>query len=122
LPNATLAEEGFLEIRNQKVVRDPLGINQLNARSAIGITRNNTIIWVMVAQKPDRANSGMTVQELTDFMKTLGVEQAMNLDGGSSSSLYYQGKTINGKVKDGKPIQRSIKSALLIQPIKKPEN
>ncbi len=121
LPNATLKEEGFLEIRSQKVVRDPLGINQLNARSAIGITRNNTIIWVMVAQKPDRANSGMTVQELTDFMKTLGVEQAMNLDGGSSSSLYYQGKTIHGKVNDGKPIQRSIKSALLIQPIKKPE-
>ena len=122
LPNATLAEEGFLEIRNQKVIRDPLGISQLNARSAIGITRNNTIIWVMVAQKPNLASSGMTLQELTDFMKTLGIEKAMNLDGGSSSSLYYQGKTIYGKVQDGKPIQRSIKSALLIQPIKKPEN
>lgn len=103
------------------MIRDPLGISQPNARSAIGITRNNTIIWVMVAQKPDLANSGMTLQELTDFMKTLGVEKAINLDGGSSSSLYYQGKTITGKVKDGKPIQRSIKSALLIQPIKSQE-
>ena len=124
LPNATLEEEGFLEIQNQKVIRDPLGVNQLNARSAIGITRNNTIIWVMAAQKPENpSNSGMTLQELTDFMKTLGVEKAMNLDGGSSASLYYQGKTISGKVNEsGKPIGRSIKSALLIQPIKKPEN
>jgi len=124
LPNATLEEEGFLEIQNQKVVRDPLGVNQPNARSAIGITRNNTIIWVMAAQKPENpSNSGMTLQELTDFMKTLGVEKAMNLDGGSSASLYYRGKTISGKVNEsGKPIGRSIKSALLIQPIKKPEN
>lgn len=124
LPNATLEEEGFLEIQNQKVIRDPLGVNQLNARSAIGITRNNTIIWVMAAQKPENpSNSGMTLQELTDFMKTLGVEKAMNLDGGSSASLYYRGKTISGKVNEsGKPIGRSIKSALLIQPIKKPEN
>ncbi len=124
LPNATLTEEGFLEIRNQQVIRDPLGVNQLNARSAIGITRNHTIIWVMAAQKPNNpSNSGMTLQELTDFMKTLGVEKAMNLDGGSSASLYYQGKTIYGKVNElGKPIGRSIKSALLIQPIKKPEN
>lgn len=121
LPNATLAEEGFLEIRNQKVIRDPLGINQLNARSAIGITRNNTIIWVMVAQKPNLTDSGMTLQELADFMKTLGVEKGMNLDGGSSSSLYYQGKNYQGKLDEsGKPIQRSIKSALLIQLIKKP--
>ena len=124
LPNATLEEEGFLEIQNQKVIRDPLGVNQLNARSAIGITRNNTIIWVMAAQKPENpSSSGMTLQELTDFMKTLGVEKAMNLDGGSSASLYYRGKTISGKVNEsGKPIGRSIKSALLIQPIKKPEN
>lgn len=124
LPNATLEEEGFLEIRNQKIIRDPLGVNQPNARSAIGITRNNAIIWVMVAQKPENpSNSGMTLQELTDFMKTLGVEKAMNLDGGSSASLYYRGKTISGKVNEfGKPIGRAIKSALLIQPIKKPEN
>lgn len=124
LPDATLAEEGFLDIRDQKVIRDPLGVNQLNARSAIGITRNNTIIWVMVAQKPENPNnSGMTIPELTDFMKTLGIEKAMNLDGGSSASLYYQGKTLYGKLNEsGKPIGRSIKSALLIQPIKKPEN
>ncbi|MBM0741609.1 phosphodiester glycosidase family protein [Phormidium sp. CLA17] len=124
LPDATLVEEGFLEIRNQKVIRDPLGINQLNARSAIGLTRNNTIIGVMVAQKPKSpTSSGMTLQELADFMKTLGVEKAINLDGGSSSSLYYQGKTVYGKVNEsGQPIQRSIKSALLIQLIKKPRN
>jgi exopolysaccharide biosynthesis protein len=124
LPNATLEAEGFLEIRNQKVIRDPLGINQLNARSAIGITRNNTIMWVMVAQKPDNpSNSGMTISELTDFMKTLGIEKAMNLDGGSSASLYYQGKTLSGKMNEsGNPIERSIKSALLVQPIKKPGN
>jgi exopolysaccharide biosynthesis protein len=124
LPTATLVEEGFLTIQNNKITRDPLGINQPNARSAIGITRDNTVVWVMVAQKPNiPTGSGMTLQELADFIKTLGVEKAMNLDGGSSASLYYQGKTVHGKLDEtGKPIQRSIKSALLVQPIKKPGN
>jgi exopolysaccharide biosynthesis protein len=40
----------------------------------------------------------------------------MNLDGGSSSSFYYKGKTFYGKVNEnGNPIKRPVKSALLIQ-------
>jgi exopolysaccharide biosynthesis protein len=62
------------------------------------MTSNGTLVWVMVAQKPNIANSGLTLEALADFMKTLGIEQAMNLDGGSSSALYYQGKTIYGKI------------------------
>jgi exopolysaccharide biosynthesis protein len=47
-------------------------------------------------------------------MKTLGVEKAMNLDGGSSSSLYYKGKTLYGKVDEkGNLVRRSVKSVLL---------
>jgi exopolysaccharide biosynthesis protein len=59
----------------------------------------------------------MTFTELTTFLKTLGAEQAMNLDGGSSSSFYYQGKTSYGKVDtEGYPIQRPVKSVLLVLP------
>lgn len=58
------------------------------------ITRDGSVIWVMVAQKSEPAtSSGMSLPALANFMKTMGVEPAMNLDGGSSSSLYYQGKT-----------------------------
>ncbi|MGB3208563.1 MAG: phosphodiester glycosidase family protein, partial [Crinalium sp.] len=93
-----LIKEGFLDIVNGKVIRDSLGSNQPNARSAVGITDDGSIVLVMVAQKPKYPNkSGMSLAELATFMKSLGVKKAMNLDGGSSSSFYLRGKTFYGK-------------------------
>jgi exopolysaccharide biosynthesis protein len=49
-------------------------------------------------------------------MKTLGVNKAMNLDGGSSSSFYYDGKAFYGKVDgQGERVERSVKSVLLLK-------
>ena len=70
----------------------------------------------MAAQKPNTTPSGMSLPELAKFMQTLGVEAAMNLDGGSSSALYHQGKTFSSKLNsDGKQIQRPVKSVLLVK-------
>jgi exopolysaccharide biosynthesis protein len=71
----------------------------------------------MVAQKPDSPNdSGMSLTEMATFLKNLGAEKAINLDGGSSASLYYQGQTAYGKVdKQGNHLKRPVKSVLLIK-------
>jgi hypothetical protein len=116
LPEITSVPEGFLDYANGKVVRDPLRSSQPDTRTAVGITRDGSIIWVMVAQKPGTAVSGMSLPGLADFMKTLGVEKAMNLDGGSSSSLYHNGKTFYGKMTEaGDQVRRPVKSVLLVQ-------
>ncbi|MCC5656764.1 phosphodiester glycosidase family protein [Nostoc sp. XA010] len=113
LPELTLAKEGFVDNTNK---RDALGSNQPNARTAVGITRDGSVVLVMVAQKPSAPANGISLPALADFMKTLGADQAMNLDGGSSSSLYYNGKTFYGKVDlEGNPIKRPVKSVLLVQ-------
>lgn len=116
LPELNLVPEGFADVANGKVIRDALGSNQLNARTAIGITSDGSILWVMVAQKPENpTTSGMSLPELAKFMKSLGVEKAMNLDGGSSSSFYYKGQTFYGKVDSkGKWVKRPVKSVLLV--------
>jgi exopolysaccharide biosynthesis protein len=54
----------------------------------------------MVGSTTSIPNQWDVLTALADFMKTLGVEKAMNLDGGSSSSFYYDGKTFYGKVDD----------------------
>ncbi|WP_414564600.1 MULTISPECIES: phosphodiester glycosidase family protein [unclassified Anabaena] len=113
LPELTSVQEGFVD-RTQG--RDALGSQQLNARTAIGITNAGSIVLVMVAQKPATPASGMSLPGLADFMKTLGAQRAMNLDGGSSSSLYYNGKTVYGRMNaEGNPVKRPVKSVLLIQ-------
>ncbi len=116
LPEITSLQEGFVDFSNGEVIRDPLNSTQPNARSAVGITRDGTLVWVMVAQKPDTpSTSGMSLPALAAFLKTLGVEKAMNLDGGSSSCLYYKGKTFYGKVDEkGNLVRRPVKSVLLV--------
>ncbi len=116
LPDLTLEQEGFFDAQGQ-VIRDPLGSRQRNARTAVGLMPDGNMLWVMVAQKPDLLEaSGMTLAELADFMKTLGVEKAVNLDGGSSSSLYYDGKAFYGKLNEqGERVERSVKSVLLLK-------
>jgi exopolysaccharide biosynthesis protein len=69
---------------------------------------------VMVTQTTAQP-SGMTLDELAGFMKRLGVTSALNLDGGTSSSLYVRNKTIYGKRDEaGQSIKRAVKSALLL--------
>ncbi|GAB4379065.1 MAG: hypothetical protein Kow00121_32310 [Elainellaceae cyanobacterium] len=116
LPELTLEEEGFTTIINGETVRDALGSTQPNARTAIGINLAGDVVLVMAAQLPNPgAEAGISLQALAEFMKTLGIEKAMNLDGGSSSSLYFQGETHYGKVNaEGNWVERPIKSALLV--------
>jgi hypothetical protein len=113
LPELTLEQEAFFDASAD---RDPLGSRQRNARTAIGLTRDGKMIWVMVAQKSDAPASGMSLVELADYLKDLGVEKAMNLDGGSSSSLYWGGKAFYGKGDgQGGRVRRSVKSVLMLQ-------
>jgi len=117
LPEMTLEQEGFFDAQGGEVIRDSLGSRQPNARTAVGLTLDGNMLWVMVAQKPELlGSSGMTLAELAEFMKTLGVNKAMNLDGGSSSSFYYDGKAFYGKVDgQGERVERSVKSVLLLK-------
>jgi exopolysaccharide biosynthesis protein len=117
LPKNTSETEGFVTYQDGKIIRDAIATTTPNARSAVGITSNGDIVLAMVAQLPESPkNSGMSIPELTEFLSTLGVEKAMNLDGGSSASLFYQGQTFYGRVdREGNLIERPIKSILLVQ-------
>ncbi len=117
LPELNLQPESFLEIADGAVVRDPIDYDRLSPRSAVGILPDGGVVWVMVAQKSKAIDaSGMTLQQLSDFMKSLGATKALNLDGGGSASLYYQGETHYGKLDEqGRAIERPVKSVLLVK-------
>ena len=66
--------------------RDP-GLLGIAPRSAIGITANNKLLLVSV-RKPVRLG------RLSWMMKKLGAKDALNLDGGSSTALYFDGKYV----------------------------
>lgn len=64
--------------------KDPKILTGGGARSALGITQDHRLILL--------TSSGATIPQLAEIMKQAGAYQAMNLDGGASSGLYYNGK------------------------------
>uniref|UniRef100_B8HPB3 Phosphodiester glycosidase domain-containing protein n=1 Tax=Cyanothece sp. (strain PCC 7425 / ATCC 29141) TaxID=395961 RepID=B8HPB3_CYAP4 len=116
LPQNTSVQEGFMAYSGETITRDSLGSLYPNARSAIGLKADGSLVWLMVAERSD-ANQpgGLSLPELAQFMQSLGVVKGMNLDGGSSASFYYQGQTHFGKLNaSGEPVQRPVKSVLLL--------
>ncbi len=113
LPVDTSAQEGFTDTQNGKLVRDAIGSVQANARTALGLKADGSLIWLMVAQKGSQ--SGMTLAKVARVLRDLGAVNAINLDGGTSSSLYYQGKIFYGKRDESaQALQRAVKSVLLL--------
>ena len=65
-----------------------------NPRTMIGYTKNNDLIMVTVDGR-EKHSVGMSLYEGAQFMKKLGCENAINLDGGSSSVMYINGVVTN---------------------------
>lgn len=112
-PELTAVTEGFVAYQGEKLVRDVLGIEQPNSRTAIAITPKGDLLWIVVTQK--HPQQGLSLAQFADFCQSLGVKKALNLDGGSSTSLYWDNQTYYGQVSDQQErIIRPVKSVLLI--------
>ena len=99
-PFPNLIGGGPLLVRDRAVVLDAQ-LEQFSAafgtqaapRSAIGTTPAGEILLVAVHNSP--LGPGPTLNQLAQIMLQLGTTDALNLDGGSSASLYLGGRLIN---------------------------
>ncbi|MEV0459744.1 phosphodiester glycosidase family protein [Catellatospora methionotrophica] len=58
-----------------------------NPRTAVGFSADGLKMWLVVVDGRSAASVGMTYVELAAYMKSLGADDAINLDGGGSSTL-----------------------------------
>lgn len=65
-----------------------------NPRTAIGMIDTNHFVFV-VSDGRTSESSGLSLYQLAQFMQKLGVKTAYNLDGGGSSTMYFNGQVIN---------------------------
>lgn len=80
-------------------------------RSALGVTADGKLLLVAVTGRQASYSVGLTLQELAQLMVKLGAVDAMNLDGGGSTSLLVEGKMVT-LPSDGQ--ERPVSNALVI--------
>jgi len=107
--NADIWKQGVIEgglsagprlITNGKITVNPEAENYTipkiteysMARSALGLTKDNKLLMVTV--------SSAKIEDLAKIMQKLGAYNAMNIDGGASSGLYYKGKLLTTPGRD----------------------
>lgn len=106
-----------LLLENEIVVseNDEVGKAQAsNPRTAICQIAENHYVFV-VSDGRTEESEGLSLYEMAEFMRTLGVQTAYNLDGGGSSTLYFNGEVINQPTTTGRTIEeRSVSDIVYI--------
>ena len=60
-------------------------------------------------------SQGLSLYQMAEIMKSYGVKTAYNLDGGGSSTLYFNGQVINKPTTNGNTIsERSVSDIVYI--------
>ncbi|HFI0271540.1 TPA: phosphodiester glycosidase family protein [Streptococcus suis] len=85
-----------------------------NPRTAIGIIDENHYI-IVVADGRTTESEGLSLYQMAEIMKEYGATTAYNLDGGGSSTLYFNGQVINNPTTNGNTIsERAVSDIVYI--------
>jgi len=81
-------------VRDSAIVREvdtegQTSFRERNPRTAAGIARNGRRLILVAVDGREYENAGMTLRELAETMLGLGARDAINLDGGGSTTLVY---------------------------------
>lgn len=87
-----LVKNGRVVVGNWEPI---IGVTNVAApRTALGITGEGKVIFVTVDGR-QKHSRGMTLKQLAEYMIQLGVKNGAALDGGASTTFYYDGKVAN---------------------------
>src|SRR5690606_16702770 len=81
---------------------DPLCTNR-HPRTAIGISQDHSKLILAVVDGRAQSRIGMTCSELADLLREFGAFDAVNLDGGGSSTMWLRGTGVVNYPSDGSP-------------------
>ena len=106
-----LVENGVLRITGELELFQPNILLSRAPRTALGITQDNRLLLVTVNGRKTGISVGMTLPELAQLMIELGAVDAMNLDGGGSTTMVIRDRVLN-LPSDG--VERPVSNGLLV--------
>lgn len=90
-------------------------------RTAIGVTKDKRVLFVTVDGRFPGLAVGMSSELMARYMETLGVDTALNLDGGGSTTMWIKDKGVVNHTSQGgtsswdNPVERSVGSIIYVK-------
>lgn len=84
-----------LIVDGKKMITDGDGGWGVGPRTAIGQRKDGTVLFLVIDGRQPGYSIGATLRDVQDVLYEKGAYIAANLDGGSSSTLYLNGKVVN---------------------------
>lgn len=81
-------------------------------RTAVGFSRDSSTLYLVAVDGRSTVSVGTTLVELADLMRRVGAWQAMNFDGGGSTTMVVDGAVVN--VPTDAAGERAVGSALAV--------
>lgn len=106
----SLVEDGEIAVDTNSEVGQSMASNP---RTAIGIIDENHYI-IVVSDGRTSESEGLSLYQLAEVIKSYGVKTAYNLDGGGSSTLYFNGQVINKPTTNGTISERAVSDIVYI--------
>ena len=106
----SLVEDGVITVDTNSEVGQSMASNP---RTAIGIIDENHYI-IVVSDGRTSESEGLSLYQLAEVMKSYGVKTAYNLDGGGSSTLYFNGQVMNKPTTNGTISERAVSDIVYI--------
>ena len=105
-----LVEDGSISVSEGEEVGRAMASNP---RTAIGMIDENHYIFVVSDGRSDESE-GLSLYELAEFMQSMGAETAYNLDGGGSSTMYFNGEIVNNPTGGRGESERKVRDIVYI--------
>ncbi|KXT78901.1 Exopolysaccharide biosynthesis protein [Streptococcus sp. DD13] len=105
-----LVENGEIAVDTNSEVGQSMSSNP---RTAIGMIDSNHYI-IVVSDGRTSESEGLSLYQLAEVMKSYGATTAYNLDGGGSSTLYFNGQVINNPTTNGTISERAVSDIVYI--------
>lgn len=106
-----LVRDGEIEITGEAERFQPDVLVGRAPRTALGVTADGKLLLVTVNGRQPGISVGMTLTELAELMLELGAVNAMNFDGGGSTTMVIRNRVLN-LPSDG--VERPVANAIVV--------
>ncbi|MGD9563158.1 MAG: phosphodiester glycosidase family protein [Pyrinomonadaceae bacterium] len=107
-----LINNGKIDITWEQEKASRSFVETRHPRTAVAKLKDGKFLMITVDGRQPGVSVGMNLQELAEYLLSIGAVDAMNLDGGGSTTMFLDGKVVN--TPSDKEGERKIGDAILV--------